>query len=275
MPTLTRPDGVDLYYETHGDPSLPVLLLSHGFSATSQMWRGQIESLAPRVHLVLWDLRGHGRSSSPEDLERSGEEQTVDDMAALLDELGADSAIVGGLSLGGYMSLAFHARYPQRVRALLVFDTGPGYKNPDAREKWNQSAEATARKLEEEGLAWLRARSAERSGAQHRSAAGLVCAARRMLTQRDDRVIRSLPRIEVPTLVLVGADDEPFLAASSYMAAKIPRAEHVVLDGAGHAANLDRPEAFDRAVVEFLERHELVDIARGAEVHAARHRGSK
>jgi pimeloyl-ACP methyl ester carboxylesterase len=74
-----------------------------------------------------------------------------------------------------------------------------------------------------------------------------------MLTQRNADVMNSLPTIGVPALVVVGANDTPFLAASDYMAAKIPGAQKVVIEGAGHAANIDQPEPFNRAVVEFLD----------------------
>src|SRR5262245_37965566 len=100
MATLTR-DGVRIYYEIHGRG--PVILLTHVYSATSQMWRGQIDALATKNTLVTWDMRGHGESDYPEDQSLYSEEATVADMAALLDLTGAKSAIVGGLSLGGYM----------------------------------------------------------------------------------------------------------------------------------------------------------------------------
>ena len=80
----------------------------------------------------------------------------------------------------------------------------------------------------------------------------LVSAARGMLTQKNARVISSLPDINVPSLVMVGANDKPFLAASDYMAAKIPGAKKVVIPDAGHAANIDQPEAFNKAVLGFL-----------------------
>ena len=83
-------------------------------------------------------MRGHGQSDYPADPAAYSEALTVADMAALLDEVGADRAIVGGLSLGGYMSLAFHRAHPQRVRALLIIDTGPGFKKDDARDAWNR-----------------------------------------------------------------------------------------------------------------------------------------
>ena len=250
MPKLNR-DGVDIYYEVHG--SGPPLLLTHGYSSTSAMWQGQIEVLSKHHTLILWDMRGHGQSDYPDDPAAYSEALTVGDMAALLDKIGATRAIVGGLSLGGYMSLAFYRAHPERVRALLIIDTGPGFKKDDAREAWNKRAHETGDRFEREGLAVLKSASRERSSVVHRDASGLARAAHGMLTQRDARVIEVLPDIKVPSLVVVGADDTPFLAASDYMAAKIPGAKKVVIPAAGHAANIDQPQAFNDAVVSFLD----------------------
>lgn len=250
MSRLNR-NGINLNYEIHG--SGPAILLSHGYSATLEMWRGQIAPLTRQHQLILWDMRGHGQSDSPNDPAAYNEEETVADMAALLDAAGADQAIVGGLSLGGYMSLAFYRVHPQRVRALLLFDTGPGFKNDDARAAWNKRALETASTFETDGLATLKSRSREMAISVHRSAAGLARAARGMLAQRDARVIQSLPEIKVPTLILVGADDKNFLASADYMAAKIPNSKKIVIPNAGHAANLDQSGLFNRAVSEFLK----------------------
>src|SRR3954454_3730408 len=250
MPTIDR-DGVKIYYEVHG--SGPPLLLTHGYSSTSGMWQGQIAALSKHHKLVLWDMRGHGQSGYPEDTAAYSEALTVADMAALLDAVGVEQAIVGGLSLGGYMSLAFYRAHPQRARALLIIDTGPGFKKDEAREAWNARALATADKLDREGLDMLKAATRERATATHRNAKGLALAARGMLTQRDARVIELLGDIKVPALIIVGADDTPFLAASDYMAAKIPGAQKVVIPAAGHAVNIDQPQAFVDAVVPFLK----------------------
>jgi pimeloyl-ACP methyl ester carboxylesterase len=249
MPFIDR-NGVKIYYEVHGEG--PPLLFSHGYSASAHMWRGQIAAFSKNYKLILWDMRGHGRSDYPEDQLQYSEEATVDDMAAVLDAAGAQAAIIGGLSLGGYMSLAFHRKYPQRTRALLIIDTGPGYKNDEARAQWNERAVKTAERFEREGL--LRTGSAETREAPHRDAKGLARAARGMLTQRDARVIESLPDITVPSLVVVGADDVPFLKAADYMTAKIPNAEKVVISGAGHAANIDQPGAFNAVILNFLTK---------------------
>jgi pimeloyl-ACP methyl ester carboxylesterase len=250
MPMLDR-DGVKIHYEVHG--SGPTLLLTHGYSSTSTMWSGQIDALSKHHKLVLWDMRGHGQSDYPEDPAAYSEALTIADMAALLDEIGATSAIIGGLSLGGYMSLAFYRLHPERVRALLIIDTGPGFKKDDARDAWNKRAHDTADRFEREGLAVLKSLSRERSSVSHRDASGLARAARGMLTQRDASVMESLPTIKVPALVIVGADDTPFLAASDYMAAKIPGAKKVIIPAAGHAVNIDQPQAFVEAVLPFLD----------------------
>jgi pimeloyl-ACP methyl ester carboxylesterase len=248
-------DGVRLYYEVHGDG--PALILTHGYSATSQMWAGQIDALAPHFKVVTWDMRGHGQSDYPEDQAAYSEAATVADIAALLDTVGAKDAVVGGLSLGGYMSLAFHATHPERTRALLIVDTGPGYKNDQARDGWNANAVARAERFEAQGFGDLSKAGAEVRLARHRDATGLARAARGMLTQKNARVIESLPSIAVPAIVIVGADDTPFLAASDYMASKIPGARKVVIEGAGHSANIDQPEAFNAALLGFLKDSRL------------------
>jgi pimeloyl-ACP methyl ester carboxylesterase len=254
MPVLDR-DGVDIYYETHG--SGPGILLTHGYSATSQMWAGQVDELSQDHTLIVWDMRGHGQSGSPADDALYSEALTVADMAALLDATGFEQAVIGGLSLGGYMSLAFNCAHPERVKGLLIIDTGPGYKNDAARAGWNKTAIERADAIARYGEKALEGGSAERASAAHKDINGLVYAARNMLTQHTPRVIESLPGISVPAIVVAGADDEPFLVATDYMAHKIPGAEKVIIPDAGHAVNMDQPAAFNAAIVSFLQANHL------------------
>jgi pimeloyl-ACP methyl ester carboxylesterase len=252
MPTLDR-NGTHIYYEATGPEGANVpLLLTHGYSASGAMWSANLPALSRDRQVVTWDIRGHARSDSPEDPAQYSEALSVEDMAAVLDAVGAEQAVIGGLSLGGYLSLAFHLRFPERVAGLLLCDTGPGYRRDEARAQWNDTTVARyATGFEERGLDALGA-SAEVRASDQRSAAGLARAARGILTQHDASVFTSLPTISVPTLVLVGANDTPFLAAADVMEAKIPKATKVVLDNAGHAANIDQPDAFDQAVLAFL-----------------------
>jgi pimeloyl-ACP methyl ester carboxylesterase len=249
VPLLDR-DGVKIYYEDHGHG--PPILLSHGYSATCRMWNEQIAALVARHRVIVWDMRGHGESDDPADPAAYSEALTIEDMAALLCRCQIDRAVIGGLSLGGYMSLAFHLAHPEMVSALMLFDTGPGFRNPDARRRWNERARQRADDLEARGFAAL-ADSDEVRMSKHRSARGLAGAARGMLAQADDdHIIAGLDKIAVPTMVLVGADDTHFLAAADYMARKIPAAVRVTIPGAGHASNLHQPAAFNRAVKDFL-----------------------
>ena len=168
MAKLNR-DGVNIHYEAHGDG--PAILLSHGYSATCRMWDGQIAAFKDRYKVIVWDMRGHGESDYPTDAAAYSEALTVGDMAAILDACGETRAIIGGLSLGGYMTMAFHLRHPERCRALMLFDTGPGFKKSEAREAWNQRARARGDDLDARGLAAL-GTSDEVRMSQHRSASG-------------------------------------------------------------------------------------------------------
>ena len=253
MPKISR-EGVSIYYEFHESEvgkSASTILLSHGYSATSAMWTGQISALCRQFNVITWDMRGHGKSDSPDDHALYSEALTIGDMLAILDVCNIERVIVAGLSLGGYMTLAFHASYPDRCVALMLFDTGPGYKNDAARNTWNEMAQQRAGEFESKGLNAL-GRGREVSASKHFSAQGLALAARGMLAQVNDRVIQSLPAISVSTLILVGELDKLFLAPSEYMARKIPQSIKVVLEKAGHAANIDQPKAFNAAVLSFL-----------------------
>src|SRR5262245_2984680 len=143
-------NGVRLRYDESGVG--PALLLSHGFGATGRMWDGERRALADRWRVIAWDMRGHGDTESPDDPAQYSADLTVGDMRGLLLHVGIRRAVIGGLSLGGYVSLAFHARYPEMTRALVLCDTGPGYRNPEARGGWDERAFRPAGGHESGGL---------------------------------------------------------------------------------------------------------------------------
>jgi len=251
MPQLDRA-GTRIFYEVTADADgQPPLLLSHGFGASSAMWQPNRAALAAARQVITWDMRGHGRSDSPADPAEYSHAACVADMAALLDAAGAEQAVIGGLSLGGFLSLAFCLEMPDRVAALVLCDTGPGFRSDDARQRWNSRALATADRLERDGLGPFGDDSGP-TAPGHRSASGLAHAARGMLAQSDSQVIDGLVSIRVPTLVLVGGRDEAFLGAAEYVAAKIPGAQKVVIPDAGHMCNIDQPDLFNEAVLAFL-----------------------
>lgn len=268
MTRVEASDGVLLYAEAHGD-GIPVVL-SCGLNTTHENWRSQVEPLVKAGHrAVLWDYRGHGRSQVPDDPAAYSMEQVVDDLGRVLDWAApGQAAVVGGLSFGGLASLHFALHSPQRVRALLLVGSGPGFKKPEAQERWAASVEKTASFLETKGIETFTSRAAEMTVGTHPETPAAKAALRSIVAQ-DPRglahfgrrvagpappVIDELERIEVPALVIVGEHDKAYLRAAEVMVARLPRAERITLARATHMVNLEEPEAFDAAVLGFLER---------------------
>ncbi len=270
MAEVRGADGVRLYAEAHGEGE-PVVF-SCALGTTHENWRGQVAPLVAAGHrVVLWDYRGHGRSQVPEDPAAYHIERVVEDLGAVLDWAAPGRpAVLGGLSFGGLASLHFALAHPARVRALLLVDSGPGFKKPEAQARWEQSIERTAGFLLAKGAAAYaeRARAStvgERPGPAAEAAAraiaaqdpnGLAHFARR-ISGPAPPVIDRLGEIRVPALVLVGENDRDYLRAAEVMAAKLPRAERVTIPGAGHIVNIEAPDAFDAAILAFLEQLEI------------------
>lgn len=252
MPMLDR-GGVGIHYELHGGGELTPILLTHGYGASGAMWEPNLGVLADGRVAITWDMRGHGSSDAPDDGAQYGHDACYEDMTALLDAAGAGQAVFCGMSLGGYLSLRFRLRSPARVGALILVDTGPGFRDAAARERWNQWARSRADELDARGEAALPGGREQQQARHLHGARGIAHAARGMLVQEDSAVFQTLGEIDVPTLVVVGSEDTQFLAAAEVMERRIPGARRVVIQGAGHAANLDAPEEFNAAVSDFLE----------------------
>lgn len=261
-------DGVALHAEAHGDG--PPLLLSPGYCQTHENFRPQAASLARAGYrVVLWDYRGHGLSDAPLEPARYSMAQVVDDLGRVLDWAAPGRrAVLGGLSFGGLASLHFALAHPSRVRALLLFASGPGFKNPEAQARWEAQVGRIADRLEAQGFeGYVDGRAAPTAIGLRPELPAAQAAGRAILAQ-DPRavalfgrrvagpvptVIDALPTLRAPSLVLVGERDADYLRAAEVMAARIPGAKHVTIPGAGHVANLEETEAFDRAVLDFLQ----------------------
>jgi pimeloyl-ACP methyl ester carboxylesterase len=260
-------DGVRLAVESHGDGA-PVLF-SCGYATTRENFRSQVAPLVEAgFRVLLWDYRGHGESDAPPDPDAYSMELVLDDLGRVLDHGAPDRpAVLAGFSFGGLASLHFALRRPERVRALALLDAGPGFKNPDAQARWLAQTEKTAGILEERGMdGFLASRGADTAVGRRRelpaaraaaaaiarqSVAGVASFGRRV-SGLAPGCIDELPRIAVPALVVVGEQDEPFLRAAEVMAARLPRARHVVIPGAGHVVTLEEPDALNAVLLDFL-----------------------
>lgn len=234
----------------------PVVLWTHGFGSSSHLFDATREGLDHERTIITWDLPGHGRSVVPERPEEFTPERALDHMTALLDEAGVERAVLGGHSLGGYLSLRYALDHPDRVAALVLVGTGPGYRKPEGREQWNAMCEGFARDLDAKGLDGLGGSPELRNGIHRGGAGGLAMAARNTLPQRDSRVIDELATITAPALIVVGERDRQFLASSQFLADRLPAADElVVIADCGHAPPISRPDEFVAAVRAFLDRH--------------------
>lgn len=255
MAVLER-DGVRIHYEVSGQG--PAVLVTHGYTASSHMFAGTAEALATDHTVIRWDIRGHAGSDAGDDPANYTAAASVADMDALLDAAGVECAVLAGHSLGGYLTLEYYLAHRDRVRALVLIGTGPGYRADDARAGWNRMAAKMADGFDTKGLAAL-GRSAEVDGSVHRDAKGLALAGRGILPQHDARVMEALPSIAVPTLVIVGERDEMFLGSAAYFGKKVPGCEVEIISNAGHAPNIDQPELFHAHLRAFLARLEQED----------------
>jgi pimeloyl-ACP methyl ester carboxylesterase len=252
-----------LEYGDAGDG--PVVVLLHAFPLCRAMWRPQVEALAPAYRLVTPDLRGFG-GSSPFDTVPSVDAM-ADDVATLLDDLRVSGpVVVGGLSMGGYVSLAFARRHPGRLRGLILADTKAEPDTAEARANRDKTIafarEHPAADVAEPMIPKLlgdqtRAKRPEVTEEVRRIALaqspGGIIGALQALRDRPDAT-PGLGRIAVPTLVLVGSEDvlTPPSQAQAMVAA-IRGSRLALISGAGHLANLEQPAAFNAALHAFLD----------------------
>jgi 3-oxoadipate enol-lactonase len=256
-------NNIHIGYDDHG-AGQPVVFL-HAFPLNRLMWEGELKALLQeqRYRLVALDWRGFGESEINADI--STMEQFADDVAGLMDTLGMQSAVLCGLSMGGYVAFAFLRKYPQRVAGLILADTRPGADTAEARA----NRANVARIAEEQGteaIADLQLPKlitgetrqshpeVERRIRQMIAAAtpqGIAAASRGMAERADSTDL--LANIQCPTLVLVGEQDvlAPPSVAQEY-ANKIPGARFAMIPRAGHLSNLEQPQAFLEAVSAFL-----------------------
>jgi pimeloyl-ACP methyl ester carboxylesterase len=264
MPEVVTPDGLSINYVDSGDAAAPAVILLHGFTADLRMWMPVSEALARDYRVIAPDLRGHGRTGAPEDLDDYTMERYEGDVLALLDALEIDVAAVVGCSFGGMIAVCLAVHHPERVAGLVLSDTSAAFEHPEYDDRYREREARIAVQVEvveRWGTAELGKRAAAdisdpflAEGLRRRYAAmsreGYLGAAR-VRRERPDVLPLLAERLSMPVLVCTGSQDHVH-SASLLMAGRIPGARVVTFRDTGHGIPALRPEAFTDVVTAFF-----------------------
>jgi len=248
------------------DGTGPTVLLLHGFGGSARNFGPQMRALKDRYRVVRYDARGHARSEAPSDAASYTPETFVDDMRRVADEVGADRAVVGGLSMGAGISLRFALAYPARVRALMLCAFPAGADDPDGFAgkalRFADTIERRGLEAAGEDYVWGPMTKLDRSavrfvrqGFLEHPPHGLALTLRGVIAKQPSvaSMRAALAAVRCPTLVVVGAEDGPSLGACRLLAAALAHARLVVIPGAGHVVNLQKPDEVSAVMREFLD----------------------
>lgn len=256
-------NGMRFYYETLGDG--PPLVLIHGGLMDCRMWDDQFTVLAQNYHVIRYDLRGHGKSERP-----PGTFSHYRDLHGLLNYLQIETAVLIGQSLGGRAAISYTLEHPERVRALVLVAAGVEGCTFSSETLQAFSDMAAARKRGDNNLAadifmqrWIVGRNRTTKDVNpvvQKRVRAMIDGnyARPSVTNvqpmEEPKALERLPEIRVPTLIMIGDCDETDIAEmADRLYEEIPNAQKTVLPG-GHLVNMEQPEAFNKCVLEFLNK---------------------
>ena len=273
MPHITTNDGVRLYYEEAGSGH-PVVLV-HEFAGDYRSYETQLRFFSRRYRVVAFNARGYPPSDVPEDWRQYSQERARDDIRDVLDGLGLPKAHVVGISMGGFAVLHFGFVYPERASSLVVAGCGYGAQ-PEKRQQFAEEVGRVAAAIESQGMAEVAktygagptrvqyqnkdprgyaeflAQLAEHSTPGSANTQRGVQGRRPSLWELTDQ----MKRLEVPTLIATGDEDDPCLEPSILMKRTIPAAALVVFPNTGHALNIEEPDLFNRTLADFFHQVE-------------------
>jgi pimeloyl-ACP methyl ester carboxylesterase len=273
MPHATTDDGVRLYFEETG--SGQPLIFVHEFAGDLRSFEPQLRHFGKRYRAIAFNARGFPPSDVPEQVSSYSQARAADDILAVLDHVCERKAHIAGLSMGGFATLHFGLRHPQRALSLCIGGCGYGAE-PDKREAFRAEADIIAATIRSEGMPAFAERYAygptrvqyenkdPRGHAEFKamlaehSAKGSANTQQGVQKERPSlyTLVEDLRRIDVPTLIITGDEDWPCLLPGILMKQSIPSAALAVMPNAGHAINIEEPEEYNRLVGDFLSQVE-------------------
>ena len=269
MPYATTDDGVKLYYEETGSGT-PIIFV-HEFAADHRSWEPQMRHFGQRYRAITYGARGYPPSDVPEDSAMYSQNRATDDIAAVLDALKINKAHVVGLSMGGFATLHFGFRHPQRALSLVVAGCGYGAEKGQE-EKFRGEVETVVATIRGEGAAKFAEKYAygptrvqfenkdprgfmqfKQELAEH-STIGTANTQEGVQGKRPSlyNLVDQMKAMTTPVLVLTGDEDWPCLQPALLMKQTIPTAALSVMPNCGHTINIEDPDQFNRLVSEFI-----------------------
>jgi pimeloyl-ACP methyl ester carboxylesterase len=262
-------NGVNLYYEVTGS-GYP-LIFAHEFAGDYRSWEPQVRYFARRYQVITYNARGYPPSDVPDDINAYSQAQAAEDIVGLLRHLNVPQAHIVGLSMGGYAVLHVGLSHPAVARSLVIAGCGYGSVASE-RERFQQDSGKVAERLQREGMGAVaevyskgptRVQFEDKDPRGWREFAGqlaehsAVGAALTLLGVQGHRpsvysLEAQMRQMQVPTLIMTGDEDEPCLEPGLFMKRTIPTAGLLVIPKSGHTINIEEPEAFNRAVSDFL-----------------------
>jgi len=262
-------DGVRLYYEEEG-MGIPLVFV-HEFSGDYRSWELEVRFFSRRYRCIRYNARGYPPSDVPSNLAAYSQARAADDIRAVLDHLQLENAHVIGLSMGGFATLHFGLKYPQRARSLVIGSCGYGASTAD-RSAWEEGVEHLAQRYEQEGAAGIASTQSQdpyRIQLQNKDAIGWQQYVQQLsehdslgatMTLRGVQKTRpslfelesDLRLLAVPTLIVVGDEDEPCVEPGVWLKRTIGPAALAVFPKTGHTVNLEEPALFHRTLLDFF-----------------------
>ena len=269
MPTIRTDDGLDLHYEEAGS-GIPLVFV-HEFAGDCRSWEPQIRFFSRRYRCIAFNARGYPPSSVPTAPAAYSQDRATDDVAAVIQGLGLGPAHVVGLSMGGFATLHLGLRHPHLARSLTAAGVGYGAA-PDKRDQFRAEVDATADRIAAEGMRKVapvygrgptrlvheekdpRGHAEFLSQLAEHDSVGAALTMRGVQRERPSlfELEAQFRRMKLPTLIICGDEDDPTLEPGLFLKRTISTSALLVMPRCGHAMNLENPDEFNRAVLDFI-----------------------
>ncbi len=269
MPKAQTDDGIALYYEETG-AGTPVIFV-HEYAGDHRAWEPQMRHFGRRYRAITYAARGYPPSDVPDDVGKYSQARAADDIKSVLDHLKIDKAHVVGLSMGGFATLHFGFRHPDRALSLVVAGCGYGAEK-GATDKFRAEVETIAKFIDDNDIAVFAEKYAygpTRVQFENKDPRGFaefkqqlaehskVGARNTQLGVQGQRpslydLVDQMKTLTVPTLILTGDEDWPCLQPALLMKQTIPSAGLSVMPNCGHTINIEDPDQFNQLVGDFL-----------------------